>query len=276
MGKMTDYTAVSSLDSSDIFLIDGTNGTRKIAAEDAAVDFAGKVSSNAINHRNIYRGKYLGSEVTSDQQAMISAGTFDDLYTGDYWTIGGVNWRIADINYWYNCGDTNFTTNHLIIVPDKSLYNATMNDENITDGGYVGSVMCTTNLETAKTTITEAFGDLVLTHRDYLVNAVTSGRPSAGAWYDSSIELMTETQVYGHNIYGAMANGSTIPTKYTISKQQFALFRLDPTKVDIRTTYWLQDVVSASVFANVSGHGNAGYYSASNSFGVRPAFPIGC
>ena len=38
---------------------------------------------NAGFHNSVYRGKYLGSSVTAEQYAQISAGTFDDLFIGD-------------------------------------------------------------------------------------------------------------------------------------------------------------------------------------------------
>ena len=55
---------------------------------------------NAGVHNSIYRGKPLGSTVTAAQYAEIAAGTFKDLYIGDYWTIGGVNYRIAAFDYY--------------------------------------------------------------------------------------------------------------------------------------------------------------------------------
>ena len=99
------------------------------------------VFPNAGSHNSIYRGKYLGDEVTADQYAAIAAGTFDDMYIGDYWTINGVNWRIAHFDYWLNCGDTNTTTHHIVIVPDLALYSAKMNETNTTAGGYLHSKM---------------------------------------------------------------------------------------------------------------------------------------
>lgn len=273
MAKLTDYQADTRFTSGDILIKDGSNGTRKITAADAAVEFAGLVS--AVNHRNIYRGKSLGSTVTEAQKTAISSGTFDDLFIGDYWTIGGVKWVIADMDYWYRCGDSDFPTHHLVIVPATCLYNAQMNATNITEGGYVGSLMYTANLETAKTTITAAFGTMVKTHREYLVNAVTAGAPSAGAWFDSSVELMNEPMVYGSYIYTAGSNGSTIVTRYTTDKTQLALFRLSPKDINIRATYWLRDVVSSAHFALVYPYGVAYYYYASYSLGVRPAFAIG-
>ena len=66
MPKVTDYSAATRFDSGDVIIKDGTDGTKKMTAENAAVEFAGLVS--AINHRNVYRGKNLGSSVTAARQ----------------------------------------------------------------------------------------------------------------------------------------------------------------------------------------------------------------
>ena len=97
MPKVTDYSAATRFDSGDVIIKDGTDGTKKMTAENAAVEFAGLVS--AINHRNVYRGKNLGSSVTAAQKAAIQNGTFDDLFIGDYWVIGGVTWVIAKAKF---------------------------------------------------------------------------------------------------------------------------------------------------------------------------------
>lgn len=47
--------------------------------------------------------KNLGSVVTAEQKTNIQNGTFKGFFLGDYWTIGGHNWRIVDFNYWMNC-----------------------------------------------------------------------------------------------------------------------------------------------------------------------------
>ena len=273
MAKLIDYAADTRFNSDDILIKDGSNGTKKILVTNAAVEFAGLVS--AINRRNVYRGKNLGTTITAAQKAAIQAGTFDDLFIGDYWVINGVNWVIADMDYWYNCGDTAFTNHHLVIVPSTSLYDAKMNETNTTEGGYVGSLMYRENLNNAKTTISTAFGDMLLTHREYLINAVTSGYPSAGAWFDSTVELMNEIMVYGSYIYTPAGDGSTIVTRYTIDKQQLSLFRLNPRAINNRVSIWLRDVVSSSYFAYVGNRGSARYHYASGSDGVRPVFAIG-
>ena len=233
--------------------------------------------NNAGAHNSIFRGKNLGTSVTAAQWAAIQAGTFDDMYIGDYWVINGITYRIAAFDYYYLTGDTAFTDHHVVIVPDESMYSYVMNDSNVTTGAYYGSKMKTSGLSAALTTVIAAFGSShVLEHRQYFANAVTNGRHSAGAWYSTKIDLMTEENVYGGKVFEAVSDGSTVPANYTIDKSQFPLFALAPWMISFkRYWYWLRNVVSASLFANVSGYGFASYNFASSSGGVRPAFCIG-
>lgn len=226
-------------------------------------------------HNALYRGKYLGDALTAEQSAAIRAGTFEDLYIGDYWTINGVNWRIADFDYFYRAGDTECTTHHVVIVPDTNLDNQKMNDTNVTTGGYTGSKMYTDYMATAKGKCTSAFGNAhILGHREYLVNAVANGRPSGGAWFDSTIELMSEAMCYGGTFFEPVSDGSTVPAKYSVACKQLNLFRHRPDMISNRQTFWLRNVVSATAFALVGNDGAADNLSASYSYGVRPAFPI--
>lgn len=226
-------------------------------------------------HNAIYRGKYLGARVTEAQYAAISAGTFDDLYIGDYWTIGGVNYRIAAFDYYLNSGDTACTTHHVTMVPDDSMYDHAVNNSNVTTGGYVGSKMYTTGLADAKTAIYNDFGSAhILTHRQYLCNAVSNGKPSGGSWYDSTVELMTEQNVYGCKMFGACSDGSNIPFLHTVDKSQYPLFAFRPDLISNRKWFWLRDVASATDFACVGEYGRSRYVATSISSGVRPSFSI--
>jgi hypothetical protein len=227
-------------------------------------------------HRMIYRGKYLGTKPTDKQIYQIEDGTFEDLWLGDYWSNDGYDWVIGDINYWLNCGDTAFTKNHLLMIPRVSLYQAQMNSSNTTAGAYAGSEMYKTNINKAKTIISDTFGDTVLTHREYLTNAVTNGKPSGGAWYDSTVEIPNECMMYGHPHMSPVSDGSTVPVISTIDKTQLALFAVCPHLIPERAnTIWLRDVVSSTAFAYVSYHSMADYRLASASLGVRPVFAIG-
>lgn len=323
--KITDYEKVQALAASNIFLLDGPNGTKTIAADALAKaligllsskDFIGGVNLSELTQINelvsgnkllvgttdgnkaiaaedalfamldgfapvelrrvLFRGKNLGTALTAVQKAAIKDGSFKGMFLGDYWSIGGRIWRIVDMDYWYNCGDTAFTSHHLVIMPDEALYNAQMNTTNVTTGGYVGSAMYKSNLANAKTIVNAAFQGSVLTHREYLCNAVANGRPSGGAWFDSSIELPNEPMMYGHPHFSPTSDGSTVPSIYTISKTQLALFMVCPRFIVNRSyNQWLRDVVSSAIFADVYGDGFAYSNLASGSYGVRPVFPVG-
>lgn len=248
----------------------GTDGLLKVLG----AGLNGTVEKNAGVHNSIFRGKNLGTSVTAAQYAAISAGTFDDLFIGDYWVIGGVNYRIAAFDYYLRSGDTDLNTHHVVIVPDSNLYNHVMNDTNTTDGGYMGSKMYTEGLNQAKTTIKAAFPNHVLKHKVYLTNAVSNGKPSAGAWCDSEVELMNEQMVYGGAVFMPGCDGTTVPTNYRVEKSQLPLFAHRPDLISNRLTFWLRDVVTAALFALVGGDGVATCGNASFSSGVRPAFSI--
>ena len=323
--KITDYEKVQALAASNIFLLDGPNGTKTIAADALAKaligllsskDFIGGVNLSELTQVNalvsgnkllvgttegnkaiaaedalfamldsfapvelrrvLFRGKNLGTALTAVQKAAIKDGSFKGMFLGDYWSIGGRIWRIVDMDYWYNCGDTAFTSHHLVIMPDEALYNAQMNTTNITTGGYVGSEMYKKNLANAKTIVNAAFQGSVLTHREHLCNAVANGKQSGGAWFDSSIELPSEIMMYGHIHFGNASDGNTSPNIYTPSKTQLALFMVCPRFITDRShAQWLRDVVSSAGFAGVGDGGFAGCNLASSSCGVRPVFPVG-
>ena len=233
------------------------------------------LSANSIPFHNAYpRCKYLGTAITDAQNTAIKNRTYDDLFIGDYWTINGVNWRIVAIDYYYNVGDTNFDKGNIIVMPDTVLYNAQMNTANTTAGAYHGSLMRTQNLNNAKTIARNAFGSHLANHSIMLANAVDASGPSGWDWYDSDgVELPNEVQIYGTRVWGSALKGFDVATQ----KQQFPLLALAPQFVNIRQSYWLQDVSSRSVssfFARVYYDGSAGSYDASISLGVRPSVTL--
>ena len=251
---------------------DGTDSKQIAYANVTGTPAVFPLINNAGAHNSIYRGISLGTSVSAAQFAAIDAGTFVDMFIGDYWTINSVVWRIAAFDYYYNVGDVNCTTHHVVVVPDTSLYNAQMNTTNTTENAYWGSAMYTTNLDAAKSTINSAFGaSHVLNHRIQLANTLPSGQtaPTNWGWYDSTVELMTEMQVYGSRVWGAPANNG-----FGVSSQDgmFPLFAMRHDMVHNRGIYWMQDVVSATNFANVYYNGFAASFGASGSLGVRPAF----
>lgn len=261
---------------------------------------------NAGAHNSVFRGKNLG--VFSDaQSAAIRAGTFGgtyggvyaDIYPGDYWVFSNIPYtylnandeevsstysgtmRVGDCDYYLKAGDQSngLEAHHVVVVPDTNMFTAPMNAENSTEGGYVGSKMRTVYLRRAEAIFKACFGENhVLKHREYLVNAVTDGIASAGAWCDSYIELMDERMVYGAPNFDSSSpdgsGGTEVYKKfhrYSVSCKQLNLFRHRPDLISNRQWYWLRNVVSAGCFANVNNNSDCHSSSASNSgSGVRP------
>lgn len=273
--KITDYPVISKFTEDNVMLVDGNNGTKIIPVADAIMAALHLMSPN--NHRLVFRGKNLGSVVTSEQLAAIQAGTFEGLWLGDYWVINGVNWRIADFDYWYEKGDTRFTKHHLVIVPDTRLYMTQMNSTATTTGAYIGSKMYTTGLAEAKATVTSAFGDAVLSHREHFANAVSSGVPSAGAWCDSTVDLPNECMLHGNMYFGKAMNSGSTASYDTIDTVQLALFKARPYFIMNANTgsIWTRDVVNASQFAGINSDGRVIAPNADWNLGVRPVFAIG-
>ena len=280
--KITELVKGQPLKQDVIPFVDSTNGETKKALIDDLLKSI--IPNNAGAHNGIYRGKDITDlfyDGTLSQQ--IANQTFDDIFIGDY-IVGNVSHRkylVADLNYRLHMGDTECTTPHILMIPEKIMGTANMNDTNITTGGYIESKMYKTNLTPYKNVIKNDFGaEHILKHRNLLTNAVTNGYASGGAWYDSEIELMNENMVYGAPIFTNVCNGANLPYNYTIDKSQLSLFRhrhdLTVARNDAgeRYWYWLRDVVSSAYFADVGSSGNAYYYDASVVVGVRPAFLI--
>lgn len=260
----------------------GTLDTRLTTAETNITNLQNKfsdiVSTNAAAHNAIYRGKNITSMETSGTlYTNIANGTFDDIYIGDYFTkaINGTNYalRIAAFNYYYNMGDTAFTKPHAVIIPDVAFGSSVMNDTNIVTGGYVGSKMRTSTLQTWLGYIKTAFGSHLLTPRCIYDNKCDGSSYSGAAWYDGPLELMTEEQVYGARQQGLTNHsGWCYPG---IDYAQFPLFALDHSRICNRSNWWLRSVSSSATFSYVDLDGLARNYGASYSYGVRPRFLIG-
>ena len=276
--KISELHEATELQNEDLAVIVDSNNseTKKVKIENI---LGGIIAKNAGAHNSIYRGKDITDlfyNGTLSQQ--IAAGTFDDIFIGDY-IIGRNSNRkyiVADINYRLHCGDTECTTPHVLMIPERSMGTAKMNDSNITTGGYTGSKMYTDYLAPFKNVIQNDFEvGHILSHKNVLTNAVSDGKSNGWAWFDSTIELMNESMVYGHNAWGSHHGYET-----GSDKKQLSLFKLDQSKIvalndaGSRQTWWLRDVVSASYFAFVYGSGFAFNGNASDSLGVRPAFLI--
>ena len=252
------------------------------------------------NHNAIFRGDDLFAKgyTIDDICAMISDGSFSDIYIGDYFTLSGTienvpcfveqtddegtktmvestqtvtyntKFRIAGLDTYLNTGDTAFTKHHAVIVPDGVIGTNRMNSTNITTGGYAGSFMYTSVLPVYDTHFTEKLNNHLLSRRDILANSVSGSTANNWGWHSIKSRLMSEPEVYGTRAFGGNYD---IGTAYN----RFPLFNLAPKYICNRTFYWLRAVTYSTGFANVNHNGNASSTYASYVLGVRPAFVIG-
>lgn len=250
----------------------GVTGVLSLANGGLGNDFSAAASANAGFHNSIFRGKNLGTTYTAAQSAQVTAGTFDDLFVGDYWVINGVNWRIADFDPYYRCGDNISLDHHIGVVPDTNLYSTQWNETNDTSTGYVGSAIranikaASASAAGAEEKVIAAFGDAhVLSYRAIYPTTYSGGVATGWAWTDARVELMNEVEVYGCNVWASMPGYET-----GINKRQLSLFRLSPQFINIRTGWWLRGVGFATSACIVGASGCADFTGASYSLGVRP------
>lgn len=204
MGRITDETTLSgALTSGDYFLIDNSSsGTRKVSADDMIPRLLQKISTDPGIHNSIYRGKDITSYFTDGSLWARIKGTspyslFEDLFLGDYITVGNNSYAIVDFDYYIRCGSVDLNEHHLVMMPKANMnipagttlygstdtltfintanagvtvssqetatgfkWNATMENPNThtTAGGYKYSRMRTIIMKAADTIVTNAFG----------------------------------------------------------------------------------------------------------------------
>ena len=228
----------------------------------------------------LYRGNNLGSGATfaaastEDQRTAISSGTFEGLFIGDYWTINNIAYRIADFNYWRKTGNSDLAINHLVLVPNDGKFGKVkMNSSAITTGAYIGSDMYTTSLESVRTQLNTDFGSYLLSHKRYFPNATVDGAQSAGAWYDSTVDLMNEIMVFGAHIMCKSFNDSYV---FSSEKDQLALFKYHSSFIaNSNYPYWLLDVASSNSFCSVNSDGSSNKTTSNNtSTYIRPVIAV--
>jgi len=200
----------------------------------------------SVMHRNVFRGKYLGTAVTAAQSAAIANQTFEDLYIGDYWRINSVNYRIADINYYINSGNPNNTKPHLVVVSDTNVTSCQWNAGNVTDSGYVTTAIDKEVTNNVGPLVKTAFGSShVYPIKTIYVNGVTSdGSPSNVGWYTATAHVASGLMMFGQTYY---------KTTQTDGATQLALFRLAPEYIRAAAGpgSWLRDLVKTGKAAYV-------------------------
>ena len=258
------------------------------------------ITSIAENHNNIFRGDDLfakGYDI-NDICAMISDGSFSDIYIGDYFTLSGdianvpcfveqtgddgtkslvestqtvtynTKFRIAGFDTYLNTGDTAFTAHHAVIVPDENIGTNRMNGTNTNNGGYTGSFLFTSVLPVYNAHFDAKLNNHLLLHSEYLTNGVSGNSANSCVWVTVKINLPSEPEIYGSTIFGGKYDNG-------LNYRQFPIFRLNPKYICNRNWFWCKSTAWNTSFAGVTSMGNANASGASSMGGVRPCFCIG-
>ena len=258
------------------------------------------ITSIAENHNNIFRGDDLFAKgyTIDDICAMIADGSFSDIYIGDYFTLSGdianvpcfveqtsddgtkslvestqtvtynTKFRIAGLDTYLNTGDTAFTQHHAVIVSDKNIGTNRMNSTNTAVGGYVNSFMFASVLPVYNTHFDVKLNNHLLTHREILSSSATNSTANNWEWHDIKINLMSEPEVYGSNLWGNKYDAG-------VNYRQFPLFRIASKYICDRNWCWLKAVAGGNEFVAMTSNGNATRNGAGVALAVRPCFCIG-
>lgn len=248
------------------------------------------VYPNAGSHNSLYRGKDLTDYFNSgDMSKAISAGTFDDIFPGDYilkattiddkdtytnkWVVGGLN----SLAYSYTKN-----ANHVVMIPDTIIIDSIMNgsSDSTNVAGYINTSMWKNTMPLCATGIVNAFGsEHVLVHKELLSESVNSdiysmagmglkGSANKSSWVDVTCNLMTEMMVFGSLIWTSCAGeAKNISTQLPAFKYNTELMFAGG------NSYWLRSVAYSDGFTVVNGmQGLASADDVVTTYGVRPYF----
>ena len=261
------------------------------------------------NFDDLFLGDYFTKSITTDIYTVFSGAAFEQGVT--YYEQGGtltartytatsdtepqsdkvyctkltktenITLMFAAFDYYYNMGDTAWTTHHAVLIPRTAFAtSAKMNSTNTTVGGYYNSEMHQTTLPCYAASLKTALNNHLLSHRTILPHEIgasipsmagagLSGASNSWAWETVELQLMSEVQVYGSTVWSSSAydvgcDNKLLPVFKFINPIQFG-----------RSSYWLRSVVSSTLFAYCYSGGYASNGSASGAFAVRPLILFG-
>lgn len=275
----------------------GGAGTKKISAPKVAEyvknsEIGEEVYDVVAKHRNTFRGKNLGTSYTDEQKSAVQNGTFEDLYVGDYWTINGFTWRIADIDYFYNQGFVHDDivdiqkNHHLVIFPDVGLFRSKMEDSPY-NRGYTGCNFYTNKSIQTVSLLKQAFGDFIT---DLYAVVNSSEKDTILATLPFMLPLNIWLRGYGINTNNPYNRDTNIGFQFRslASNGQMALFRLQPNyikldnttsiNIDNETSYWMGDYYTLESRGGFGKTNSIGFswwdWSDSSEHYIRPIFCI--
>lgn len=278
----------TSTDVANLKASDATQNSKIEALEGKAVQFDARITSNAMMfddpvslfkmanrgnagmHNAMYRGASLGTNV-SPYMTGIRNGTFSNLYIGDYWTYGGVNWRVAAFNYFKGFGQSPVNQNHVVVIPDKGLYAGQIHGSTPFKGSYIDYEVNRNGLAQALRMAQSAFGsaNVLRCWTRVSKNIDDNGRTTEYTWYNADIMLLDEGMVFGRGLMGAGPWGNGL------NLGQLPLFFFNHSMITIGQQYWLRDRAHANTAVYINGNGEISTAPLTYGFQIRPYIVIG-
>ena len=239
----------------------------------------------------------------------VGRGDFTDIYVGDTITVTmdaitdyedasqTVVWVVMGINI-YLYSKTLFR-NHLVLVPKDAFNTGRSMNSTATTGksenganpsilqAYAGSDMFNVHLPAYQTAISNSLGGYILTAAERLSHRMdatlipggfsgSTGASASSGWYDATISLLNEVEVYGTRICSSSC--------FDVGRGCIQLpgFSLNPT-LKIKNLghggnpcdWWLSAVADSACFAFVLEDGDAGFNDAAHSAGIVPKVLFG-
>lgn len=237
-----------------------------------------EVENNAGFHNSVYRGKNLGSTLTSEQKLAIKNGTFKDMFIGDYWESDKANkikFRIAGFNYWKcNQSPNDRPKNHVVIVADYNEQDKFPMCERLSDftKGYANSSLknkLNSGRLVSKEHAISVFGSpFILVHSEYLpIRIKEDGSYEYCSNVYGSFGLPTAEMVFGY--YDKLAtdfqeNGSRV----------LPLFVMNPELISGKNQYWLRNTRGNGIYAVENTNGSIAASNADTPNYVRLVFGV--
>lgn len=252
----------------------------------------------------IYEGRDLNTvfadeiaDYTSDAEwfnARIIAGDFTGIRVFDYFDITLTDskvfrYRVAAIDPYLHCMDTEITKHHIIMVPDQVWPDSVVWNTTNTNQGtasekhpYLASNLHRWEINTFYALLPTKWKNVIATHRMLLEErystAGAQNNATSWSWTDvGKIFSLSETEVYGQEVWGT--KGWSVATDcYFSDFFKYTKHRIRRNHSDQRYSWWLRSAAGgySANACSVDEYGYASYLSTSST-GVRalPCFRVG-
>lgn len=259
-----EYDALETKDESTMYVI----------SDDEEVKEA-ELFSYPISHNCVFRGKYLGDSVTDKQRTAIVEGTWDDIFIGDYWTFGGINFRIASLSLNLSVG-----VNPLVLLPDSTTVMSSLTTDTATYIGEAQASLIPGNSINSLFLLLSAQGFSTLGSRyaETMTQINKESREMSMTNFSTSLTkgfLMAFENIYGYSI--TTLEVSRLSSDNCAPSVQFPLFRLAPEYIPAKdgNIYWLRTMTDDNTkYLGVNGSGRINSYDPTTELYLRPYFPV--